>query len=309
QSFPTRRPSDLTHNGYSADPSVKANVTVVNYVEGVGGVWPANSSNQTELTAAKQAMQWALTADDIKEVKVFTDSKYVTRGINEWLDKWKNTGWRNGQGDEVSNKDLWLTVDELKQQLEQAGKVVKFEWIKGHDGHFGNEMADAYARRGNILGIKNDPFTFLRTKDASGYWSNKVTYNRLLDNGRWYFSTIDTDYVCAHGHIYYIGDCPDDEQHGKPTTDSCLAVVILKQPEAPLELIRSKAMELDTRKYGRVRLGRLDTLANPQVLAELDEHGTTFLDWRTPRRLDMMTSQRRPVVKEMSPPGLVYLAV
>src|SRR5690606_40390271 len=84
-------------------------------------------------------------------------------------------------------------------------------------------------------------------------------------------------------------------------------VVILKQPEAPLELIRSKAMELDTRKYGHVLLGRLDTLLNPKVLAELDEHGTTFLDWRTPRRLDMMTSQRRPVVKEMSPPGLVYL--
>ncbi len=70
------------------------------------------------------------------EVEVVSDSSYVVKGINEWLDNWIKRGFKK-----VKNPDLWqeyLTVSEHH-------KVVG-TWIKGHAGHKENERCDEIAR-------------------------------------------------------------------------------------------------------------------------------------------------------------------
>ncbi|MGK3625756.1 DNA polymerase III subunit epsilon, partial [Acinetobacter sp. A11] len=66
------------------------------------------------------------------------DSNYVKQGITEWIHGWKKKNWKD-----VKNPDLWQKLDAVC-----AGRNIEWNWIKGHAGHPGNEMADQLANLG-----------------------------------------------------------------------------------------------------------------------------------------------------------------
>jgi len=74
------------------------------------------------------------------QVRLYTDSQYVRRGITEWLAQWKARDWKTADRKPVKNQDLW-------QQLEQAAARhrIEWHWVRGHTGVAGNERADALA--------------------------------------------------------------------------------------------------------------------------------------------------------------------
>jgi ribonuclease HI len=74
-------------------------------------------------------------------VKITTDSNYVVKGMNEWINGWIKNNWKNSQKKDVLNRDLW-------ERLLQASKPhdIKWLWIKGHNGHIENERCDELAR-------------------------------------------------------------------------------------------------------------------------------------------------------------------
>ena len=76
-------------------------------------------------------------------IDIHTDSKYVMKGMTEWVDGWKKRGWRTASRQPVKNVDLW-------QRLEQAlaRHQVNWYWVKGHSGVPDNERADELARQG-----------------------------------------------------------------------------------------------------------------------------------------------------------------
>ncbi len=74
-------------------------------------------------------------------VDLYTDSKYVIDGAEQWLHGWKKRGWKNAAREPVKNAHLWQKIDELIH-LHQ----VTFHWVKGHNGHVENERVDALAR-------------------------------------------------------------------------------------------------------------------------------------------------------------------
>ncbi|MCL1908148.1 MAG: ribonuclease HI [Holophagaceae bacterium] len=74
-------------------------------------------------------------------VKLYCDSQYVTKGIAEWLDKWKKLGWRKADKKPVLNLELWKELDELVN-IHRVEAV----WVKGHAGHPENERVDTLAR-------------------------------------------------------------------------------------------------------------------------------------------------------------------
>lgn len=47
------------------------------------------------------------------EVMVYTDSKYLQQGTEEWLKDWKTTGWVTKRGKPVANKEEWEEIAEL----------------------------------------------------------------------------------------------------------------------------------------------------------------------------------------------------
>lgn len=101
---------------------------------------PQTTNNRMELMAAISALE-SLTRRS--EVVVTTDSTYVLKGITEWVPGWKVRGWRTSSKQPVKNVDLWQRLDEAV-----ARHDVRWEWVKGHNGHPENERADELARRG-----------------------------------------------------------------------------------------------------------------------------------------------------------------
>ena len=100
----------------------------------------STTNNRMELTATIKALK------EIKEsceITLFTDSKYVIQGIEEWIHNWKIKGWKGVNKKPVKNMKLWKELDELRDQHN-----IKWEWVKGHSGDPGNETADMLANRG-----------------------------------------------------------------------------------------------------------------------------------------------------------------
>ncbi len=98
------------------------------------------TNNRMELTAVIRGLA-ALKRP--ATVELVSDSQYVTRGVSEWLPKWKANGWRRREGGhwkEVKNEDLWRTLDQLL-----ARHRVRVTHVRGHAGHPENERCDALA--------------------------------------------------------------------------------------------------------------------------------------------------------------------
>jgi ribonuclease HI len=102
------------------------------------------TNNRMELTAVIEGLR-ALKGPS--QVRVYTDSQYVQKGISEWIHAWKRRGWRTADKKPVKNVDLWMSLDEAAR----AHKV-EWHWVKGHAGHPENERADALANKGIELG-------------------------------------------------------------------------------------------------------------------------------------------------------------
>ena len=70
------------------------------------------------------------------QVEVISDSSYVVKGINEWLQNWLKRDFKK-----VKNPDLWQEYLKVSQQ-----HSVVATWVKGHAGHEENERCDDIAR-------------------------------------------------------------------------------------------------------------------------------------------------------------------
>jgi len=100
----------------------------------------ATTNNRMELRAAIEGLK---ALREPCEVTLTTDSTYVMKGLTEWLPGWKARGWRTAGRKPVKNAELWRELD-----AEAGRHTVRWEWVKGHSGHEGNERADALANRG-----------------------------------------------------------------------------------------------------------------------------------------------------------------
>jgi ribonuclease HI len=90
------------------------------------------------------------------QVTVTTDSQYVRKGITEWLQGWKEKGWRKSRkgrsgSKEVLNKDLWLELEKATER-----HVVVWEWVKGHAGHEDNVRCDRLALVAAQNGVRSN---------------------------------------------------------------------------------------------------------------------------------------------------------
>lgn len=98
------------------------------------------TNNRMELMAVIQALE-SLKRDC--KVKVTSDSQYVLKGINEWMENWKKRGWKTSAKKPVKNVDLWQRLDKAREC-----HIVEWVWVKGHSGHIENEVADELANQG-----------------------------------------------------------------------------------------------------------------------------------------------------------------
>ena len=108
---------------------------------------PQTTNNRMELTAVIEGLR-ALKGPS--QVRVYTDSQYVQKGISEWIHGWKRRGWRTADKKPVKNEDLWRRLEDAARAHE-----VEWHWVKGHAGHPENERADLLANKGIDQAIDN----------------------------------------------------------------------------------------------------------------------------------------------------------
>ena len=97
------------------------------------------TNNRMELTAVIEALKALKKPCNIV---LYTDSRYVMDGVNEWMPNWKVNGWRtSNKKTPVKNIDLWQSLESLLEIHK-----IKWVWVKGHNGHPENERVDKLAR-------------------------------------------------------------------------------------------------------------------------------------------------------------------
>ena len=100
------------------------------------------TNNRMELQASLEALK---SLSRPSAVELYTDSKYVQKGITSWIENWRKRNWLTAANEAVKNRDLWEALD-----TEMKKHQVQWFWVKGHADDPHNERADelAVAARG-----------------------------------------------------------------------------------------------------------------------------------------------------------------
>ena len=104
-----------------------------NYEKTISGGEDYTTNNRMELKAVIEALK---RLKEPCEIELFSDSTYVLKGINEWLNNWIKKDFKN-----VKNEDLWREFIEVSR-----GHKINVNWIKGHSGHMENEKCDTISK-------------------------------------------------------------------------------------------------------------------------------------------------------------------
>lgn len=124
-----------TDGACKGNPGIGSWAAILEYknaIKEIYGVKEQTTNNQMELQAVIEALKL------LKyhcQVDIFTDSQYVQKGMTEWINNWKQKNWKK-----VKNPELWQELDALATQHQ-----INWHWVRGHNGHSGNERADELA--------------------------------------------------------------------------------------------------------------------------------------------------------------------
>lgn len=97
----------------------------------------ATTNNRMELLSVINGLS---KLDKPCKVDLFSDSQYVLKGIDEWMDNWIKRGWKGTNRKTVKNLELWKQLDDLRQYHDLI-----CHWVKGHNEHPENERCDRLA--------------------------------------------------------------------------------------------------------------------------------------------------------------------
>ncbi|WP_300369195.1 ribonuclease HI [Hydrogenimonas sp.] len=100
----------------------------------ITGGEPMTTNNRMELMAVIEGLK---ALKEPCDVTIYSDSSYVVKAINEWLDDWIKRDFKK-----VKNPDLWKAYIEAAKPHK-----VKAVWVRGHNGHPENERCDELARK------------------------------------------------------------------------------------------------------------------------------------------------------------------
>lgn len=107
----------------------------------LGGGDKKTTNNRMEMTAAIRALAILEPAPD--KIILYTDSTYLIKGITQWIWGWRARGWKNSEGGDVANRELWEEL--LRQVTRLKPATIDWKYVPGHSGFPGNERCDEIA--------------------------------------------------------------------------------------------------------------------------------------------------------------------
>lgn len=153
-----------------------------------GGGEIKTTNARMEITAVCRALQ-RITADDQRSinVNVWSDSEYVVGGIKNLL-RWKERNWVTQGNTPLKNADLWQLMEKIISEYQIS---IYPHWVKGHNGHPFNELADQIAQFHSKLTASNLTKSHMDTltkdieaakdrKSIDKKWADKVKANKAV---------------------------------------------------------------------------------------------------------------------------------
>ncbi len=77
-----------------------------------------------------------------KAIQINSDSRFVIRGMAQWMHFWKLNHWQTSKGQSVKFAEYWRQIEHLTE-----GKFIELHWIKGHSGHEAQEICHRLAQK------------------------------------------------------------------------------------------------------------------------------------------------------------------
>ncbi|MBN2813265.1 MAG: hypothetical protein JXQ80_04255, partial [Bacteroidales bacterium] len=97
-----------------------------NAVERFDGVFAGGSSGLVELLAVYEGLK---RVRGEQSVQVHTDSRFVIRGLAQWINFWRLNDYQMAYGRKVRYASHWQKLDNLGE-----GRLLELKWIKAHSG-------------------------------------------------------------------------------------------------------------------------------------------------------------------------------
>lgn len=102
----------------------------------------SEAGDTTNIRMEGSALIAAMKLADGEECEIHTDSEFWINVLTKWAPGWSAKGWRKSGGP-IKNLEM---VQEA-YELYYGAKNVTLVWVRGHNGHEGNEMADEWANK------------------------------------------------------------------------------------------------------------------------------------------------------------------
>ena len=105
---------------------------------------PETTNIRMEGLAIKAALEDA----DGEVCEIYTDSEFWINVITKWAAGWEARGWKK-KGGGIKNLDIVQAVYPLYGRSNAV-----LNWVRGHEGDEGNEMADEWANKAREMHLK-----------------------------------------------------------------------------------------------------------------------------------------------------------
>lgn len=274
------------------------------------------TNNVAELNAFITTIRHLLSKyKKIEEILVRTDSSYTRDGINSWLANWKKHNWIKQDGYPVVNKELWLEVDSILQELKEKDIKLNIQWVKAHSISYGNQTADKLATLGVSLSNQNNfnPNGIFKTISFKDYKKLTIEKHPFINFKRMYFNNIKEK---NNYGLYYLTDDRDDNDNNNTNTSfitkrsskTSFAVIKMDKREIVLDAIMKKRFDIPVEQEAItiVKVDRIYTHGIFEYINEFKE--AAFLDaYKRPARIDFL--DKTPIATDLDPPGPVLDAI
>ncbi|XP_027696202.1 ribonuclease H1-like isoform X2 [Vombatus ursinus] len=107
----------------------------------ISDTYSGRQTNQSASLEAATKMIEQAKAQNMDRVTVYTDNQLITKGMNEWVGKWKENGWKTSKNKDVVHKDQFIKLDRMTQNMD-----VEWNYVPAWSKVEGNAEAQRLAR-------------------------------------------------------------------------------------------------------------------------------------------------------------------
>ncbi len=296
--------ASLTPTGYTNN-NVE-NVDVVKFFEfmGTNGI---NTNNASEINSLYFTLLKLIEEEEFDHIHILVDSEYVRKGVTEWSSKWIKNNWFREDGNPVSNQKEWKRLLEVIDHYKEKNISYEIEWVKGHSGDIGNQIADTLCTIAiNMMrnGIKDEQ-RYLYFEPYL-YWDIKPERHPYLAFKRLYFNTISKNSDIGY---YFLEDSKKEEKYiGKKDNETAYSVIKLNTPDRLIEIVKEKQTKI-AEDLNVVALLKLDRLYSPEVYRYIETYGIHSLFRANNYSVNINFLDNKPITLELDPPGLSLYAM